>query len=316
MRRAGLAALLALGALAPPAHAAYDPRFSMTVDPATPSSPTAVTGTVTQASGESATREQRVRYPPSFGFNPGFDVQPCTRAAEDAQACPESSAIGTASAQTTFGEFSGPVHLTEDYRLVIFLRGFAGLVQAQKVEGRLELHPDGSVETVIRDLPDVQSTQARVALLGGSKSLVLTPRTCGEHVVRAVFTSHRDEVAERTASIAISGCDTHPRFVVAAADPARVRRRTARTTLVWRLDDAGQATVVSIRRVVRSGRFDRLREVLSQRAGASDGLNRAAVALRQGGKALPAGDSVAHRTARSAQGRTTDAITVRFRIVR
>jgi hypothetical protein len=95
-----------------------------------------------------------------------------------------------------------------------------------------------------------------------------------------------------------------------------VRRRAARTTLTWRLDDPGQATLVSIRRVVRSGRFDRVREVLALRAGASDGLNRTAVALRKGGKALPAGDYVARLTVLSAQGRETDAITARFRIVR
>jgi hypothetical protein len=302
VRRAALIALLGAAVLAPAAHAAYDPRFAMTVDPATPASPTAITGTVTQASGESATRTQRVHYPPSFGFNPGFDAQLCTRAAEDAQACPEASAIGTAAVQTSFGEFTGSVHLTEDYRLVIFLRGFGGLAPAQKVEGRLEVHPDGSVETVMTDLPDVASTSGRIALLGGSKSLVLTPRTCGQHVVRAVFTSHRDEVVERTAPLAIAGCDTHPRFVIASARPP----------LVWRLDERGSATQISIRRLVRSGRLDRLREVLSLHGPAAAGVNRVAVPLRK----LPTGDYRARLTVLSAQGRATDAITVRFRIRR
>lgn len=303
MRRAALAAALALAVAPAGAHAAYDPQLTMTVDPATPASPTAITGTLTQQSGESATKEQRVRYPPSFGFNPGFDAQLCNKAAEDAQACPDASAIGTATVQTSsFGEFSGSVHLTEDYRLVIFLRGLGGLAPAQKVEGRLEVHPDGSVETVMTDLPDVSSTSARIALLGGSKSLVLTPSTCGQHVVTAVFTSHRDEVVERRVPIAISGCDTHPRFLVASASPP----------LVWRLDDRGSATEISIRRVIRRGRFDRLREVLSLRGPAAAGVNRVAVPRRK----LPAGDYRARLTVLSAQGHASDAITVPFRIVR
>jgi hypothetical protein len=315
VRRAAAVAALALLLAAAPARGAYDPQFSMTVDPATPASPTAITGTITQRSGENATATQRVRYPPSFGFNPTFDGVLCPSSSEQSGGCPESSIIGTAFVQSSFGDFNGPVHLTEDYKLVVFLRGFGGLVQ-QKVEGKLFLHPDGSVETVMENLPDVQSTMGRIALLGGSKALVLTPRTCGQHIVRAVFTSHSDETVERSAPIAIAGCDTRPRFVTASAAPSRVRRRAPRTVLTWRLGEAGQATVVSIRRVVRSGRYDRLREQLTLRAGAAAGVNRLTVDLRRRGKALPAGEYVAHLTALSAQGSATDAIEARFRIVR
>jgi hypothetical protein len=310
-----LAAVLMLLAAAPAAQAAYDPRFSMKIDPTTPGSPVAITASVTQASGESATASQRVRFPPSFGFNPAFDVVPCPKAAEDAQSCPESSRIGNASAQTTLGEFTGPVHLTEDYRLVIFLRGLGGAV-TQVVQGYFVLHPDGSVETVMDGLPNMQSTSGSIALMGGSKSTLLTPRTCGTHTVTAVFESHDRDRAERSAAISIAGCDTRPRFVVAAATPSRVRRRSARTVLAWRLADSGSATAVSIRRVVRSGRFDRLREELSLRAGAREGANRLALDLRRNGKPLPPGDYLVHLTAVSAQGRETDAITARFRIVR
>lgn len=314
MRRAVAAAAVLALALPAAARAAYDPYLTIGVDPATPSSPTAVTGIVQQQPGESATASQRVRYPPSFGFNPTFDVQPCPAAAERGGSCPDFSVIGSAAAQTSLGEFAGTVHLTEDYRLVVFMRGFG--VVTQKVEGRFLVHPDGSVETVMENLPNVQSTSQRVALLGGSRSLVLTPRTCGPHVVTAVFTSHDGETVERTAPITISGCDTRPRFLVASAAPARVRQRSARTSLSWRLTDAGTATEISIGRLIRSGRFDRVRRVLSLKAGARDGLNRAAVDLRRGGKPLPAGDYLAHLTAVSAQGRETDAIEVRFRIVR
>ena len=318
MRRLAAPALAALAlALPGAAHAAYDPQFSIAVDPATPSSPTAVTGTLTQASGESATKSQRVLYPASFGFNPAFDVERCPATADEATSCPESSTIGTATVQTvSFGEFSGSVHLTKDFQLVVFLRGFAGLAPAQKVKGYFVLHPDGGVETVMEDLPNVQATQGRIALMGGSKSIVLTPRTCGTHTVSAVFTSHQDERVERTVPIAIGGCDTRPRFVIASASPTRVRLRSPRTVLSWRLRDAGSATVVSIRRLTRSGRFERRRELLSLRAGASEGANRVTVDLRRGGKALPPGAYVAHLTALSAQGRETDAIETRFRIAR
>ena len=316
MRRvAALVPVLVALALPAAAHAAYDPQFSMAVDPATPGAPAAITATVTQASGESATASQRVHFPPSFGFNPGFDVPLCPGTARDAQSCPESSAIGSASVQTSFGPFAGSVHLTESYELVVFLRGAGGLVET-KVTGRFELHPDGSVETVMDGLPDVQSTHARIALMGGSKATLLTPRTCGVHTVRAVFESHEQERAERNAPITIAGCDTRPRFVIANATPSKVRRRAPRTTLSWRLREAGSATAISIRRVSRSGRFERAREVLSLRAGASEGINRATADLRRKGKALPAGDYLAHLTALSAQGRASDAAEVRFRIVR
>ena len=76
-----------------------------------------------------------------------------------------------------------------DFRFVVFLRGFGGLVQ-QSVSGYLLLDPDGSVESVLDGLPDVPSTLARISFDSGERSLFLTPRTCGDHVLDVVSTSH------------------------------------------------------------------------------------------------------------------------------
>lgn len=73
MRARTVAAVAALATLATaaPAGAAYAPRLSFTVQPATPRAPAAITATVVQEPGESATRAQRVSFSSEFGFNPG-----------------------------------------------------------------------------------------------------------------------------------------------------------------------------------------------------------------------------------------------------
>ncbi len=129
---------VALLALPAPALAAYAPRLEVRVDPPTPDTAAALTATLRQEPGESANRREVVRFPPELRFNPGFAVRGCDRAQEAAETCPESSRIGTASAETEFGPFSGPVYLTDDFRTLVFLRGFAGLVQS-KVEGAVRL---------------------------------------------------------------------------------------------------------------------------------------------------------------------------------
>src|SRR5919198_516500 len=120
MRRLAVVAFLLL---TPSAEAAYDPDWSFQLSDNRPASAPAIVSTLTQSQGESATRRISVRYPTAFGFNPGFSVVGCTAAQEKADACPESSRIGTTRAVTLIGSFSGPVYLSEDYRVLAYLRG-------------------------------------------------------------------------------------------------------------------------------------------------------------------------------------------------
>src|SRR4051812_5550992 len=301
MRRATLAAALALAlAAAGPAHAAYDPHLDVRVDPPAPGAAAALTATITQAPGEAASQSERFRFPPQFGFNPGLNVTRCAADDERAGHCPPGSQIGTASAQTMLGDFAGPVHLTSDFRLITFLRGFGGLVQ-QEVSGYMLLLPDGSVESVLENLPDVPATLARVAFDAGARSLLLTPRACGSYALDARFTSHDGDQVGRRVPVQISGCDSAPRIERATATATR-----RRAGLSWRLTDTGQATLVEVQRAARDGRFLRWRTVSRTRAGAAPGVNRVTVALPGAGRYQ------AVLTTLSARGRPVDVARVVF----
>jgi hypothetical protein len=311
VRRAGpaAAALAAVAALACPAGAqgAYAPKLEVQVDPATPNAPAALVTTLTQAPGESANRAEAIRFPKEFRFNPGFAVVGCRRHEEDASACPESSRIGTSSAQTEFGAFSGPVYLTDDFRFLIFLRGFAGLLQS-KIVGVVRVTDDGSVETVLEDLPAVRSTFAQVRMEAGPKSLILTPRRCGAYPVRGRFVSHGGELATSDAVIDVAGCDSEPRIVALGARP-----RARRVTLAWSLSEAGARTEIRLDRRIRTRPWERWRRVTSATGPAAGGSN----SLRLGAarfRRLPRGLYRATLTAFSGRGRPSDIRAVRVRL--
>jgi hypothetical protein len=242
-------AVLGFLLFAPAAQAAYEPHWSFHLSDTRPAAVPAIVSTATQSQGESATRRVSVRYPPQFGFNPGFSVKGCTPAQEQADACPESSRIGTTRAVTVLGTFSGPVYFTEDFRLLAYLRGLGGAI-GRRFEGKLYLGSDGSVETVFDDLPNFQATHAEIAVEGGSRGIVLTPRRCGRYSLTGTFTSHAGETVRRTLPVDISGCAVRPVISRVRAKPRRFRRRTV---LKWRLSQPASRTSVSVQRLGRSG---------------------------------------------------------------
>jgi hypothetical protein len=271
----------------------------MRVDPAMPAAAAALTATVTQAPGESATQTERVRFPPQFGFNPALRVTHCTAADERAARCPDTSRIGTAMASTMFGDFAGGVFLTTDFRFVVFLRGLAGLVE-QEVSGYLLLHGDGSVESVLDGLPDVAATSASVSFDSGPRSLLLTPRACGTYDLEARFVSHAGDQVTRTVGVQIGGCDSTPRIERAGVSPDRLSVGGRRAVVSWRLSEAGAATLVEVDRIVRIGRFDGRRRELRIHTDARAGANRVAI------RALPAGRYQVMLKTMSARGRLVD----------
>ena len=279
--RLALATLAAAVLLAAPASAAYAPRLEAKLDPPTPGAASALTLTLRQAAGEDANRTEVIRYPPAFRFNPGFAVEGCTADREAASDCPESSRIGDVSAETELGSFSGPLYLTDDFRFVIFLRGFGGLVQ-QKIEGVVRVASDGYVETVLDGLPPVRSTFAQVRLLAGPRSVLLTPSRCGTYTLEGRFTSHNDETVSPRAPVEITGCHPAP-----AITDLRARARAGRIALSWVLASGGEGTAVELDRRATKTPWVRWRRVRSMSAGASSGSNRAVLAGPRGRRLAP-----------------------------
>src|SRR4051812_42343347 len=116
--------------LAATASAAYAPKLDVKIDPTTPKSPPAVTSTITQASGETASKTVKVSFPGGFALPPEpVSVGGCTADQEAQRACPEDSKIGAAHAtasvlglpvQLDGGVYYG-VPTDERIKLIVFL---------------------------------------------------------------------------------------------------------------------------------------------------------------------------------------------------
>src|SRR3954467_15482954 len=87
-------------ALAGSAQAAYAPKVSLTLNPATPSAVPQITSVITQQPGETASKTVVVTFPRGFEPNFGGTATKCPPDQENADppSCPESSQLGTAEA--------------------------------------------------------------------------------------------------------------------------------------------------------------------------------------------------------------------------
>jgi hypothetical protein len=296
---AGAIVVLLAGAPAT-SEAAYAPKLSVTFQPATAGAPAGVTTTLTQAQGETANKTIRVHYPGDFGFNPGFAVSGCPPDAEKSNSCPADSQIGNATAETVLGASSGPVFLTTDFRILVYLRTLDGLV-SEKFVGYFRLSPDGGSDTVLDDLPNFPSTSSSVTLDPGPKSLLLMPRTCGSYAIVGHFTSQRGEEATSTSSVQIGGCDSAPRI-------SRVWRAANR--LYWNLTDAGSKTAIALQRLRTSHGIQWRRSLWSRTGSASRGVNSMPLAR------LAPGDYRFALKVSSAGGAPTDVSSLAFTVRR
>lgn len=314
MTRARAAAATALVLLcgAAPASAAYDPRLSVHLDPPRPAAPAALTVALTQRPGESATRSTRVGFPRDFLFNPLFAAAGCRRAQEEAGACPEESRIGRARAETALGTFAGPIHFADDFRLLVFLRGFGGLAN-EKLVGYLLVRPDGGYDTVFDAMPDVAATYTELSLEGGPRALALTPRRCGRYALHGRFASHRGEEASPQAEVEITGCA--PTIRRARIKPRRFRAGKGEAVLSWDLSQAAGTAIdlQRLKRVRQGGR--RWRRVGSLAAEGRPGANDLPFDGRLAGRPLRPGAYRFVLTAADAGGRSRPR-RVPFRMVR
>lgn len=224
--------------------AAYTPIPGLELSERGPMRAPAITSTLTQPGGQSGTRTIAARFPSAFTYNPGFAVVGCTAQAEASESCGEESRIGEVFVRSSFGDATGPMHLTEDLRLVGFLGSYAGLVR-QRIVGTIIVGDDGSAEVVFDDLPDIPVTFSRISLAGGSRGILMTPARCGTYEVRAHFVSHRDEVSDHMLPVEIEGCPAPLRIAAVRLDGR---------TLRWEVSGADHTEVRLLRKARRAWR--------------------------------------------------------------
>ena len=257
-RSSHLAAAFAAALLLVPAaaHAAYAPKLDVKIDPATPSTPPAITSTITQAAGETASKTVRVSFPAGFTApNPPVMVDICTAEQEAARACPEGSQIGKANATASVialpVQLTGTVHyggvVDNKIHLIVFLDN-AMLNQHVTVDGFVEVRPtDFGFDTVFDGLPDQLTTSFTLALDGAPRSLAVNPVKCGDYDFAGAFTSQKGEQATSSSTVTISGCKTPP-LVLSPLDLAPERPRAGRgATLTYNLSE-DSAVIVTVKR--------------------------------------------------------------------
>ena len=299
----------ALALLAPAtAHAAYAPKLAVQIDPATPRSAPAVTSTITQASGETASKTVRVVFPK--GFSPpttAVELQSCTADQEANRACPPESRMGAAEADASpGGHFTGTVNYggfaNGKTKLIVFLSNGISLFD-QTIEGFVEITPDGFV-TTFDNLPNVLTTSFVLKLDGAPRSLLTNPAACGEYTFAADFTSQQGEKATSSSPVEITGCPPSP-LRIDRVHLTRAKLRRGRTTTL-RIDLSEPASVVVI--VRRPGGARLKTYTLDGQAG----VNR----LRGIGRRLRAGRYRIEVRATAADGRRAATRRVTLRIVR
>ena len=230
----------------------------------------AITSTITQASGEPATRSVRLVLPAGYESNLGVQVGSCTPQQESAEACPEASRIGTAEATAGSIPLSGPIAFSSEngqLRILVFLQGLGGLVK-QKLVGTVEATEDGRLKTVFDNLPNQHVSSIVLRFRGGERGLVRNPRSCGRVTFRGAFTSHGGDEAIAEAPVEITGCPSKPAITGAALRPARVRLGRG-FAVHWTLSEVTSGTRVIVERRARRGWWRVASLVGSGRAGAN-----------------------------------------------
>jgi hypothetical protein len=203
--------LAASFASASSASADYAPKLAVTINPATPRSAVAITTTVTQGAGESASKSVAVNFPADWGTVKN-ELIACSDADAQATKCPEKSRMGQAEARNPLlGTLSGPVHIGAvkggSFKIWVYLNN---AVLHQIIQGEVGLNASGQFVSKFDGLPDVLTTFFQLKLDGPPRALALTGFGCGERAFTADFTSQKGEKASSRAALTISGCPDRP----------------------------------------------------------------------------------------------------------
>lgn len=246
-----------------------------------PKAAPAIVSRVTQAPGESAIRTATVVFPVGFSYNEAFQPPRCPPEQERAEACPPGSRIGAVSGTSAVASASGDIFITDDLRLISFVRAAGGLVTF-KVVGTITLDPSGGFAVTFSGTPNLPLRSFVLALEGGDRALVKNPASCGDYRFDATFTSYDGEVSKAAPAVSVTGC---PPTLRVTAVRATAGRRGVR--LRWSVSGGTEATRVVLRRRGRQVRARTVRgtalRVRSLRPGRYVAILRATAAGRTSG---------------------------------
>ena len=136
-------------------------------------------------SGEANSGQVSVALPPNEQLDNAHIRNICTRVAFAQEACPASSAIGTAEATTPllYDPLKGNVYLRANptHKLPDIVAALKGQIEVEVV-GRVDSTKKGGLRTSFETLPDAPVTSVRLDLDGGGKGLIVNSKSVCSHI--------------------------------------------------------------------------------------------------------------------------------------
>jgi hypothetical protein len=168
-----------------------------------------VTTVIQQAPGEAATKSAKVTLMAPLAPNVGALANVCSVADYDADKCPDTSIVGSATAVTPLlaSPLSGPVRIVDVPdnlpKLVVYLNGLINI----RLTGAIQLGTEGT-ETTFTGIPDVPLSRFQLDFNGGANGLVGSSDDICKHVptIKGEFTSHSGKSVTVTSTPTVKGC--------------------------------------------------------------------------------------------------------------
>lgn len=190
----------------------YEPKLSMALSDTAPDAVPAIETTIEQKDGQQTTKRAVLKIPGVFKINTATTVAPCKAEELAADACAESSQIGSAEAHSKLlpsGPLAGKVTMGAPdggaFPLRASLKGFVDVA----IQGSVGIDQGGGIVATFDNLPPVPISAFSMHLDGGKeRGMVVNPTRCGKtSAVEATFTSHagREVIREVPLRIACGG---------------------------------------------------------------------------------------------------------------
>jgi hypothetical protein len=170
--------------------------------------------TVSQTTGESATKSSQITFPSSLAANAAALAKTCTEAqlASGPANCPAGATVGTASASSPLvpGSLSGPVVLLANPgglpKLAILLNGIISL----RLDASISVSPSGQIVNTFPAIPDVPLNTFVVKLAGGTGGLLSNVRDLcgGAGQLGAAFTGHNGANTSASTTLQVDNAQT------------------------------------------------------------------------------------------------------------